>query len=287
MGSSSSQIGRSAPEQSHQAGAPPLARGEIARRDVAQGLEAERGERRVEARREARRGSRPRRRRSPPPSGWASRRWRAQHSGTARRCSLRRHRPPGEPGPPRAAGSRPACAAGWSCLRHLAPSPAAPRPASTAKDEAGEQDAPAAPCALSLSAISFILGTSALMGPSRTPRRILELVTRFQFIRPRVSRRGQTPRATAVADRPVEARGLTPSPRSQRTPLPGDRPHEHCRGPSRQLQVPQDAERRRQDLRVLLAAGRREERAGRHLQAARPRSRCCWRTCCASRTAAR
>ena len=68
------------------------------------------------------------------PSGRASRRWRAQHSGTARRCSLPQHRPPGGSAPPRAAGSRPGSAGAWSCLRHLAPSPAAPLRRSTAKD---------------------------------------------------------------------------------------------------------------------------------------------------------
>ena len=43
----------------------------------------------------------------------------------------------------RPAGSRRACAAGWSCPRRLPPSPAAPSPASTVKDQASKQDATA------------------------------------------------------------------------------------------------------------------------------------------------
>ena len=44
--------------------------------------------------------------------------------------------------------------------------------------------------------------------------------------------------------------------------------HERCTSPPRQLQVPQDAHRWRQDLPVFLAARCREERAHRHLQPA-------------------
>src|SRR4029079_19201831 len=44
--------------------------------------------------------------------------------------------------------------------------------------------------------------------------------------------------------------------------------HERRTRIARQLQVPQDPQGRSQDVRVLLASRRREERAGRHLQAA-------------------
>ena len=49
----------------------------------------------------------------------------------------------------------------------------------------------------------------------------------------------------------------------------GDRDHERRTRIARHLQMPQDPESRGQDLRVFLPPRRREERAGRHLQAAR------------------
>ena len=167
-------------------------------------------------------------------------------------CTRRRH-PRAESSLRQAPAGRQWCVSAWSCRSRSAPAAAAPR--RRRRRTKGRRKASAhRELTVRPSAISFMRAS-----PAR--RCILEPLYKTGVRREASEMRAHPPPADCLHGTAAASR-LPDGPQ-------GDRDHERRTRIARHLQMPQDPQGRGQDLRVFLPARRREERTGRHLQAAR------------------